>query len=246
MKWLCGLILILLPALLFAGITEDFQKAISLYDQGNFPESAQIFQSLIDKGYSSPQLFYNAGCAYFKAGKKGMAIANFRRAERLSPDDDDIRTNLQFAKLFTVDKIETQPEAIFPTKVGNALAVLHPNYYFLISLLALTLLFAILSARRSGIFARLGNAPVVILSIVTALCLVAMIWVTNANYLSEEGVIVTEQTEILSGPGSDFELQFEGHEGLTFQILDKKNDYFLGLFANKLKGWVKTTAVEQI
>ena len=69
---------------------------------------------------------------------------------------------------------------------------------------------------------------------------------TKKNYLAEEGVIVVAQTDVLSGPGPDFELQFEGHEGLLFQILDERSDYYLGLFANQLKGWVNKSDVLRI
>jgi len=73
-----------------------------------------------------------------------------------------------------------------------------------------------------------------------------MVWVLKLNYLADEGVIVVEKTEILTGPGSEFELQFDAHEGLMFRILDQKEQYYLGLFANKLKGWIKVTDVEKI
>ena len=46
--------------------------------------------------------------------------------------------------------------------------------------------------------------------------------------------------------GAVYSLQFEGHEGLMFQILDERPDYYLGLFANKLKGWVRKSAVLEI
>jgi tetratricopeptide (TPR) repeat protein len=238
--------LLLLPTLLVAGPSEDFQEGVRLYDQGDFAASAEKFQSVADQGYSSAALCYNAGCAYYKAGRLGMAVANFRRAERLAPDDGDVRANLAFVKQFGVDKLETAPEESFSSKSEGYLAMLHPNQYFLISFIAFTLIFVFLGLKRIGLLGRIGNSPVVILALVTVVCVVAMTIVLRANYLIDEGVIVVEQTEIVSGPGSDFELQFEGHEGLMFKILDQKEGYYLGLFANKLKGWIKESAVERI
>jgi tetratricopeptide (TPR) repeat protein len=246
MNRLLLLILVLLPSILFAGATEDFQEGMHLYDQGDFAASADKFQSIVDQGYSSASLYYNAGCAFYKSGHLGRAIADFRRAEKISPDDEDVRTNLAFVKQFCVDKVDATQVDPFSTKVENGLAKLHPDQYFLISFVAFLLLFASLGLKRVGIISRLGKSPIVVLALLFMASLGAMTWVLKANYLTDEGVIVVEQTEILSGPGSDFELQFEGHEGLTFDILDQKQDYYLGLFANKLKGWVKTSAVEKI
>jgi tetratricopeptide (TPR) repeat protein len=244
-KKLILILLLLAPASAFAGVDDDFRAAISLYDQGKFVESATSFQNIVDKGYSSPQLFYNAGCAYYKAGRMGLAIANFRRAERLAPEDADIKANLEFARLYTVDKIEADQKGIFQTQIDSVLNVLSPNQYFLISLAALALIFALLALRRMG-KVNIGSTTIVGLSLVVVLSGAAMVLVLQHNYLTEEGVITVEQTEIMSGPGSEFELQFEAHEGLMFQILESRPDYYLALFANQLKGWVRRSDVVTI
>ena len=243
-RWL-WLLLLLIPTVVFAGSDDEFRSALSLYDQGKFVESATAFQGIIDRGYSSPQLFYNAGCAYYKAGKIGFAIANFRRAERLAPEDADIKANLEFARLYTVDKIESAPMGVFQTQVGRILNIFTPNQYFLISLGAFILAFGLLILKRLGKLS-VGAASVTSLVIVAIICGAAMVWVLQNNYLVQEGVVVVEQTEILSGPGAEFELQFEAHEGLMFQILETRPDHYLALFANQLKGWVRRTDVVTI
>ena len=237
-------LIMLVPVTLFAGADDDFRAAISLYDQGKFVESSTAFQAIIDKGYSSPQLFYNAGCAFYKAGRIGLAIANFRRAERLNPEDADIKANLEFARLYTVDKID-QEGASFQTQIGRVLNVLSPNQYFLISLLAIAILFGLLTLKRMGKVS-IGSTSVVSLVLVAVICAVAMVWVLQNNYLIQEGVVTVEQTEIMSGPGDEFELQFEAHEGLMFTILESRPDYYLALFANQLKGWVRRSDVVTI
>jgi tetratricopeptide (TPR) repeat protein len=242
--WRSLILVLMLFASSQAGINEDFQNGVKLYDQGDFQSSARQFQSIIDKGYSSAGLYYNAGCAYFKAGKLGQAIANFRRAQRLAPDDEDIQANLKFAQLFAVDKVD-QTHSLLKDRITDYLGIISPNNYFLITFIAIVLLFGYLALRRIG-YLRAGNIPVVILALVVVVSVSSMIWVLDENYLVKEGVIVANQTDVLSGPGQDFELQFEGHEGLRFEILDERSNYYLGLFANKLKGWVNKSDVVQI
>jgi hypothetical protein len=48
-------------------------------------------------GYSAAALF-NAGNAYARAGKTGMAVLNFERAQLLAPDDADIQENLRIVR----------------------------------------------------------------------------------------------------------------------------------------------------
>ena len=79
----------------------------ALYEDGRYEQAARSFQQLVDKGYGDPVLYYNLGNAYFKQGDIGRAILNYLRAERLAPRDDDIRTNLDFARSQTLDLLES-------------------------------------------------------------------------------------------------------------------------------------------
>jgi hypothetical protein len=48
-------------------------------------------------GYSAAAL-YNAGNAYARAGKPGLAVLNYERAKLLDPDDPDIDANLRHVR----------------------------------------------------------------------------------------------------------------------------------------------------
>jgi hypothetical protein len=48
-------------------------------------------------GYSAAGL-YNAGNAYARAGKPGMAVLNYERASLLAPNDPDIEANLRLVR----------------------------------------------------------------------------------------------------------------------------------------------------
>lgn len=48
-------------------------------------------------GYSAAGL-YNLGNSYARAGKPGMAVLNYERAELLAPDNPDVEANLQFVR----------------------------------------------------------------------------------------------------------------------------------------------------
>ena len=74
------------------------EAANRAYTYGNYDESAQILQKLIDlHGYSAP-LCFNLGNAEARAGHPGLAILNYERARYLAPADADIDHNLQLAR----------------------------------------------------------------------------------------------------------------------------------------------------
>ncbi|MGL4993855.1 MAG: tetratricopeptide repeat protein [Bacteroidales bacterium] len=86
----------------------DLQKqAAQAYNSGDYAQAAQHYESLLNEGYISGELYYNLGNAYYKDKNIAQAILNYERASLLSPGDDDVRVNLEIAREQVVDKIDT-------------------------------------------------------------------------------------------------------------------------------------------
>ncbi len=72
-----------------------FQKANSLYREGKFAESAEIYKELIIKSPNNSIYLYNLGNAYSNLGKRGEAIAYWEKAAKMMPRDSDLNGNLK-------------------------------------------------------------------------------------------------------------------------------------------------------
>ncbi len=66
------------------------------------------------------------------------------------------------------------------------------------------------------------------------------------EYLIKNGVVVAEEARVFSGPSEDSDLEFVGAFGLTIEIKKSVSDYYLVIFENKRKGWIKKGNVETI
>jgi len=75
-----------------------FSQSVEAYKNGQFDESAKLGERLLAGGFVSPAVYYNLGNAYIKGHQLGRAILNYRRAERLTPRDADLRVNLDLAR----------------------------------------------------------------------------------------------------------------------------------------------------
>ena len=75
-----------------------FYKANALYEEGKYDEAIEVYTGLIDQGLESGNLYYNIGNCYFKKGELGKAIVNYERANKLIPDDSDLKSNHDFAR----------------------------------------------------------------------------------------------------------------------------------------------------
>jgi tetratricopeptide (TPR) repeat protein len=99
-RWL---LLILTPVIFSTRLIADtpgpeVDAANRAFANGNYEESARLFQQIIStQGYSAP-LCFDLANAEFKAGHPGLALLNYERARYLAPADRDIDHNLQLAR----------------------------------------------------------------------------------------------------------------------------------------------------
>jgi hypothetical protein len=233
--------------------TEAMLTANQLYDSGQYPQAAQAYQQLVDQGYADSALFYNLGNAYFKQGDYGRAILNYRRAERLAPRDPDIEANLALARAQSVDQLEeiANENGFF----GN-LAHLTQGWLALNELAVITLglwiVFAFLviafgsSKRDSGLREALSYALVVsLLALMVGIVgLVSRLHVDNTR---PEAIVVAQEVDVTSGPGSQYATEFTLHSGTEIGLVETRGSWArLALPGSGLQGWVPASAVETV
>lgn len=90
-------LLLLLSALAAPHYQDEFNAGVAAYEAQDFSGAIRRFESLIAAGSTRPELFYNLGNAYFRAGDIGAAIANYERALQRDPRLRSAEANLRFA-----------------------------------------------------------------------------------------------------------------------------------------------------
>ncbi len=232
------------PSVFGEKIEEEFKEGIAQYDNGDYLDAIESFSGLLEKGYRYQELYYNLGCAYFRAGSLGKAILNFNRALQLNPSDEDARINLEYARQFTIDKIEKPDKSFFVRAINTIVNLFDLNTGLLAAstLVWLTCLFAAGMAwfkwRDSIVWYIL--AVLLILVLVSGFISYQQI---RADINFKAGVLITKQADVHTGPGSDFPLQFTAHEGLEFQLEELREGYWRIQLENGVKGWVKQESV---
>jgi tetratricopeptide (TPR) repeat protein len=251
MKRLPGLILAVValtwPVLGFAEGKDDpaqiMAAARAAYDRGDFPAAIEAYQSLIKDGHDSAGLYYNLGNAEFKAVHIGRAIADYRRALRRDPGDDDIRFNLNYAKsLVRQPPDRSGPltkwvENAFLHFSGQQVALAAWAVYFILMILAGILIWK----RGRGSFWRWS------VSVAGLAFLLMAGWASLRIMLEKDmgwGVVVTAQAEARNGPGEDNHVGFTVPEGREVRILGREGNWVaIGLAAEGYKGWVKAEEI---
>ncbi len=224
--------------------TELFQKANRYYDSGNFKSAIKIYQQLLDRGINDAMVYYNLGNAHFRDKQLGKAILYYRKAHRLSPRDKDIETNLNYSRLFVIDKIKSFPNfsSAFTDKILNWGTVNEFTFFTFLFYLGSTSLGIIAFFKREKIIKR---ALAVFLALFLVLIFFAAIKISRDSRW-QEAVVISSSVEVFSGPGKEFTLQFTGHEGLEVKIEQKKDDWCLVSLPNGARGWLPAANLEKI
>ncbi|MEM7034888.1 MAG: SH3 domain-containing protein [Chloroflexota bacterium] len=229
--------------------TDLMQQANQLYEESKFYDASLIYQDLVDQGFEDGALFYNLGNAYFKQEDWGRAILNYRRAQRLLPRDSDIQTNLYFARLQTADQIEGDSQVFSQIfRLSERWLTLNET-----AIITLTLWFVLVIV--AVIFAQLRSQTwkqwFSYLLVITSVCLIFGILSLGGRLYFEntspDGVIVANEVNIMSGPGSQYVVEFTLHSGAEISVLEERANWMrITLPGGQLQGWVESSTVVSI
>jgi tetratricopeptide (TPR) repeat protein len=121
-----------------ASSTDDGNAGLTALNHGSFDEAIRLFSHAIKAGDLSTDdqefAYLNRGKAYLAKGRKTLALADFRKAARLKPDDAEAQAALQSAVSGRAAQLAAPaaPQRVDPKAAWGPLALLVGNYWMLI------------------------------------------------------------------------------------------------------------------
>lgn len=225
------------------------QNADDEYAKGNYQQAIKDYQEILKAGVSS-EIYYNLGNAYYRTDNITQALLAYERALQLSPGDNDIRFNLQYARSKTIDKITPETEMFFVTWYNSLVNFTSVDRWantaivsiVMALLLILVFLFAPqMWARKSGFY---GSAVFLLLFAF------ANLFAFQQKYELEtkQGAIVIAPTvNVKKTPAASGTDVFVIHEGTRVDITDRGMKQWRGIkLADGREGWLKTSQIEEI
>ncbi len=225
---------------------ELFIKANELYNQNAYDSAAVVYESIINKGYSSPELYYNLGNTYYKTRNYPMAIYYYEKSLKLDPNNEDTKHNIEIAKMFISDKIEPVPEIFIKTWWNNLSNSFSLNTWSIITLIVsgflLLSIFFFMTARTRTLKKSMFFSSIIL--ILLTICIFS-IATKKYNYLrsNNEGIIISPTITVKSSPSSSSVDLFVLHEGSKVKILDNAGEWEKIKIANGSIGWLPSTTI---
>lgn len=219
------------------------------YQKGNYQQAIRDYEEILKNGESA-EIYFNLGNAYYRTDNITKAVLNYERARLLSPGDDDINFNLQFARSKTIDKITPQSEMFFVTwykSLVNFTSVdnwAKTGILCIVMALLLVLLYLFgpqLMLRKIGFFGGLAFFVIFLLSNLFAF--------QQKQALDNRtgAIIISPSVNIKKTPAKNSTDQFVLHEGTRVDIIDKgMTDWRCIRVGDGREGWIETKAIEEI
>lgn len=252
MRFLGLLILIFLPlSPLQVGATlvsTEFHGANHFYEKGDYTQAIIHYKQLLDNASNriSPALYFNLGNAYFKNKQVGFAIANYRRADALSPRDPDIHANLRFARDSIATTYQEPPwhRPLTWFRLNEITVVVVMFWWLLILLLTLKVLLPSTSPRTANgpanqvsFLSRFRVRPMwIALTLVLFLCSTLFL-VLSWRYQQQRTAVFVRDTTVRFGPLEESQSAFSARDGLEMPILVQR-DGWVQVSDGSRQGWV--------
>jgi tetratricopeptide (TPR) repeat protein len=249
----CTILVILLFGIsdltLAQNIDEQMLQGGEYYRNGEFDNAIKIYEELISDGYEGISLYFNLANSYYRIGQLGYAVLNYERALKLSPSDEDVKHNLAFANLSTIDRIQPLPtfflfewwESILTSLTVNGWTYLAYIFFILLIILIVIYFFAKTTFQQKLIlFSGLGMLAIFLMLI--SLLIVKI----NREENVIEGVVIEQSLTVKTSPDPKSTDAFVIHEGLKVNLEDQLDEWIKIRLADGKVGWVENDAVERI
>ncbi len=224
-----------------------FQQGNTRYIEGEFKESIDNYEKILSEGFESGPLYYNLGNAYFKHGALGLAILNYRRAQRLIPADADLKANLNYARSLIKGGV------VIPTRNWfiriffdladsfnlNRITLLCSSLYFLLST---ALIIFILVKNFKRVFG--------LISMLVLFLFLISLFLFTVQYrkviAQQEAVVISGQADSKFEPLNEATTFFSLREGECITIISFKDDWVKIRRPDGKQGWVKKSSITVI
>lgn len=245
--FLVFLIILFWAASPLADPRSSFDEGLRLYRSNDMDGAITHWENVLRQGAVSGPLLFNLGNAYYKSDRIGKAILCYERARKLSPRDRDIMTNLDLARLATVDKLEKPVRLIIWDWIDRVRDYL--------ALHELATAFAVLGFVSLGAFFAWRSVPERWRRMVYSVLIVSLIfyglfgmWYGWRAVLDSRvyGIMTETKVDVFSAPDASSKQLFSLHEGTKIRIGEVLSGWISVQLPDHRKGWVPVGSVEKI
>ncbi|MFL0353273.1 tetratricopeptide repeat protein [Xanthomarina sp. GH4-25] len=241
MKNLIYIFAFLLSFSAFAQNTSWFEQGNALYNEGDFEQAILKYETILENGEHSAELYFNLANAHYKLNHIAPSIYYYEKALQLAPNDKEIKNNAAFARNMTIDAIGSVPEIGLSNYIKNLTnklsfdtwAKVSVFFIFLFVILFLLYYFAYSTTRK-----RLSFVSSMVCIGLTCITLAFAFHKYNLDKKDQPAIVFVQESQIKSEPNLRSTEAFILHEGTKVQIIDTVNNWKKIKLSDGKTGWI--------
>lgn len=227
-----------------------WDKAVSAYSGSDYDAALEAFSAIEAEGYASAGLYYNMANCYFKKDHYlGKSILYYERALKEDPSFEDAAYNLEMARQYTVDKIDSVPEFILVTWFKSFRNSLSSDTWAWLSigLFCLAAIFLLLFRFAASLPLRKASFSLAIITFVFSVTAFLFSFsLRNFAVEGSEAIVMTPVGSVKSSPGNSDQSLFILHEGTKVGIVDQLGEWYRIELSDGRQGWTEKKNLEII
>ena len=220
-------------------------SAKSAYDKSNYTLAIETYQQILNKGLESGELRYNLGNCYYRTNQIGLSILNFEKALKSLPGNEDILFNLEIVNGLKKDKFENIPTVNFGNLLYSLNNIISFGFWAVMSTILILVsggLFIMAKKEKNGSLLK-TSYPLLFAGIILGFLSIQQ---KNAVLENKEGIVMFNQTNILSEPNSNSTILLEVNEGSKLKVIKRDNNWLNVSTPANDKGWIEIQNIHEI
>lgn len=226
-----------------------FEQANLMYNDGNYNEAIDKYESIIDNEKHSAELYFNLANAHYKLNNIAPSIYYYEKALQLAPKDKDVTNNIAFARNMTIDAIEVVPEVGFSKLLKNISRRLHFDQWAMTSVILVILfvmLFIMYYFSESTGKKRWAFISSIVSLFMACLALSFSFHNYNLSQMDNPAIVFVQESRVKSEPNLRSEESFRLHEGTKVQIIDTVNSWNEIELSDGKTGWISNDDIKAL
>ena len=219
-----------------------FNTANALYSRQAYDSALACYDSLLQQGYHSAALYFNAGNASYQAGRAGYAVYYFTKALQLDPGNAAYTHNLRMAQLQASNKIHQIPTLFFVRWWHVLLHFFSVNTWLVLSIGTFWLLLFFVGWRRlSEAPPRFTRPAWIVSAALFLLTTTGAFFSWQAMHIHNLAIVVNVKNPLRQAPDENSGSVEYLNNGAKVRILDSVDNWKKIRLDNGTEGWYEVS-----
>lgn len=249
MKYLITLIYLAIATIGWGQDQDNFDKATTLYQKGDYTQAAAVYSSILKSGKESSALYYNLGNTYYKLNNVPESIYYYEKALQLDPENADAKNNLIFANQMKVDAITPLPKTWVRQLSDGIVGLFSAHTWAVLSIIGV---FAFVLSFLLYYFVERTALKRTFFTLMLVFLFFAVGSYTLAHFCHKQvsqtqyAILFDKTVRVFSDANAYSSEVMQLHEGTKVEIIEDAKDWVKIRLVNGKTGWTKVNSLRKL